>query len=120
MSSEIQVDRQDVEIYYSEKVNEKVDGSSWTNTFTTNAKSFKLVFLNGMKHGEVANFNYMVKVPANLGNGVISKGTYAVYYNNNAEEGNKQNVILATPVAISTTDIPVFETKTVLTDANTR
>ncbi len=120
MSSEIQVDRQDVEIYYSEKVNEKVDGSSWTNTFTTNAKSFKLVFLNGMKHGEVANFNYMVKVPANLGNGVISKGTYAVYYNNNAEEGNKQNVILAKPVAISTTDIPVFETKTVLTDANTR
>ena len=120
MSSEIQVDRQDIEIYYSEKVNEKVDGSSWTNTFTTNAKSFKLVFLNGMKHGEVANFNYMVKVPANLGNGVISKGTYAVYYNNNAEEGNKQNVILATPVAISTTDIPVFETKTVLTDANTR
>ena len=118
MSSEIQVDRQDVEIYYSEKVNEKVDGSSWTNTFTTNAKSFKLVFLNGMKHGEVANFNYMVKVPANLGNGVISKGTYAVYYNNNAEEGNKQNVILATPVAISTTDIPVFETKTVLTDVN--
>ena len=44
--------------------------------------------------------------------------TALVYYNNNAEEGNKQNVILATPVAISTTDIPVFETKTVLTDVN--
>ena len=120
MTGELGVEGDNVQTYYSEKVNENVDGDSWTDTYTPNAKSYKLVFSGEVPHGSVIDFDYMAKIPANLGNGQKSKSTYAVYYDNNAEQGNTQNVVLAKPVAISTNEIPAISVKTVLTDSNTK
>ena len=120
MTGALSVARENVETYYSEKVNEDVSGDSWTNTYTPNAKSYKLVIPEEVPNGSVIDFNYMAKIPANLGNGQTSKSTYAVYYNNNAEENNKQNVVLAKPVTISTNEIPAISLKTTLTDLNTK
>ncbi len=120
MTGALGVEREDVETYYSEELNEKVDGDSWTNTYTPNTKSYKLVFSGEVPNGEVIDFNYMAKIPADLGDGQTSKSTYAVYYNNDAEEGNKQNIVLAKPVAIATSGIPVISVKTALNDINTK
>lgn len=120
MTSAIELAGIDAEVYYSENVNELVDGNGWTENYTENAKSYKIVFIGSVAHGTVIEFSYNVKVPTNLGYGEISKATYAVYYNNNAEQGNTQNVVLAKPVVISTDEKPVITAQTILTDLNTQ
>ena len=119
MTGAIELQKEGTEIYYSEDVNESVNGDTWTNEYSPNAKSYKMVFTGEVPNGEVIDFDYMAKIPANLGNGQTSKSTYAVYYNNNAEQGNSQNLVLAKPVTIATNEIPAVSVKNVLTDIST-
>ncbi len=120
LTSEIKVDGLNADIYYSENANETIDGTSWTNTYTQNAKAYKIVILDAVKHGAVINVSYNVRVPADIDYGKTSKAVYAVYYNNNAEQGNNRNVVLAKAVGITTGEIPVITADAKLIDVNTK
>ena len=55
-----------------------------------------------VEHGARINFSYPIIIPANVDYGNIAKSNYGVYYDNSAEEGTKQNVVLATAVGVKT------------------
>lgn len=107
------------QVFYSENVNEKIDGSSWTNNFSENAKLYKIAIDETVPNGTAINFNYKVKVPSNLDYGKIAKSTYAVYYNNNAEMGNNKNIVLAKATGMTTGNIPVITVEDSLINLNT-
>ncbi len=118
LNTAINVSREDVQVYYSENANETVNGESWKTEYTQEAKAFKIVITGIVTHGEVINFGYSVKVPANLEYGKISKASYGVYYNNNAEQGNTQNLVLARAVGVSTGEIPTIELEDSMIETN--
>ena len=120
LTSAINVNAENAEVYYSENVNETVDGDGWTTEFTQNAKAYKIVLAGAMAHGDTVNFSYSVKVPGSLEYGKTAKGAYAVYYNNNAEEGNSQNVVISKAVGITTGEIPVIDVKAEVSYFNTK
>ncbi len=119
LNSAINVSKEDVEVYYSENANETVNGESWTNEYTQTAKAFKIVLLGTVAHGTTISFGYSVKVPANLDYGKTTKASYGVYYNNNAERGNNQNLVLAKAVGITTGETPVVTAQSSFIEANT-
>lgn len=119
ITSGINVENTDADIYYSENVNENINSSNWTNNYTENAKSYKIVLNGTKKIGDMMKFDYAVKVPANLEYGKTAKTDYAVYYNNNAQEGNNQNIVIAKAVGLTTGEIPAVEVSPVIIDVNT-
>ncbi len=119
IASGLNVENVEADVYYSENVNENLNSSNWTSTYSSNAKAYKIVTRGTVEEGKVMNFGYNVKVPSNLEYGKTAKTDYAVYYNNNAEQGNNQNVVIAKAVGLTTGEVPVVELTQVLTDANT-
>ncbi len=119
IASGINIENTDADIYYSENVNENISSSNWTNTYTEDAKSYKIVLNDTTKIGDMMKFDYAVKVPANLEYGKTAKTDYAVYYNNNAQEGNNQNKVIAKAVGLTTGEIPTVEVSPVIVDVNT-
>lgn len=64
------------------------------------------------------SYSYNVILPENLEYGQTSKSTYALYYNNDAQEGTKQNVIIAKSVGVTTGEIPDVKAEMNLTNLN--
>ena len=118
LSSAIKLNGIDADVYYSENVNEKIDGTSWKTTYTQNARSYKIVAKNIVKNKSRFSYSYNVILPENLEYGQTSKSTYALYYNNDAQEGTKQNVIIAKSVGVTTGEIPDVKAEMNLTDLN--
>ena len=118
LSSAIKLNGIDADVYYSENVNEKIDGTSWKTTYTQNARSYKIVAKNIVKNKSTFNYSYNVILPENLEYGQTSKSTYALYYNNDAQEGTKQNGIIAKSVGVTTGEIPDVKAEMNLTDLN--
>lgn len=118
LSSAIKLNGIDADVYYSENVNEKIDGTSWKTTYTQNARSYKIVAKNIVKNKSTFSYSYNVILPENLEYGQTSKSNYALYYNNDAQEGTKQNVIIAKSVGVTTGEIPDVKAEMNLTDLN--
>lgn len=118
LSSAIKLNGIDADVYYSENVNEKIDGTSWKTTYTQNARSYKIVAKNIVKNKSRFSYSYNVILPENLEYGQTSKSTYALYYNNDAQEGTKQNVIIAKSVGVTTGEIPDVKAEMNLTNLN--
>lgn len=102
LNTAINIEGADADIYYSEDSNETIDGSTWGLEKTNNTKAFKAVLKNNLTDKSSIKFNYKVNVPENVGYEQTSKATYAVYYNNNAKEGNSQNIVMAKAVGMET------------------
>lgn len=122
LSGAVTVENLDATIYYSANGEATTDleeqTNGWNTEYTQDAKSYMIVANANVANGETFNFSYRVNIPANVDYANISKAVYGVYYNNNAEEGNKQNVVLAGAVGIKTEDIPVLETTIRVVDRN--
>lgn len=118
LSSAIKLNGIDADVYYSENVNEKIDGTSWKTIYTQNARSYKIVAKNIVKNKSRFSYSYNVILPENLEYGQTSKSTYALYYNNDAQEGTKQNVIIAKSVGVTTGEIPDVKAEMNLTNLN--
>lgn len=118
LSSAIKLNGIDADVYYSENVNEKIDGTSWKTTYTQNARSYKIVAKNIVKNKSTFSYSYNVILPENLEYGQTSKSNYALYYNNDAQEGTKQNVIIAKSVGVTTGEIPDVKAEMNLADLN--
>ncbi len=117
--SAINVENINADIYYSENINENIDSSNWTKTYTENAKSYKIVSKDNTKIGDIIKFDYSVKIPANLGYGKTAKTDYAVYYDNNAQAGNRHSTVIAKAVGITTGETPAIEVSPAIVDVNT-
>lgn len=108
MLGAVTVDGIDSTVYYStngEATNDLDDNNNaWTTEFTQNAKSYMIVANGSVDNATTFNFSYGINIPANVDYANVAKASYGVYYNNNAEEGATQNVVLASPVGIKTAE----------------
>lgn len=113
MAGQITLEGIDAEVYYSENKEANTDlqneANGWKKEYTSNAKSYMIVATKEadgktgvVEHGARINFSYPIIIPANVDYGNIAKSNYGVYYDNSAEEGTKQNVVLATAVGVKT------------------
>lgn len=117
MAGQITLEGIDAEVYYSENKEANTDlqneANGWKKEYTSNAKSYMIVATKEedgktgvVEHGARINFSYPIIIPANVDYGNIAKSNYGVYYDNSAEEGTKQNVVLATAVGVKTSNVP--------------
>ncbi len=106
-------------VYYSSNKEETIDGSSWTTTYSSNAKSYKIVANENIANATTIKFNYNVKLPANLAYENTTKATYAIYYNNNSQDGTKQNIVVAKSVGVTTGEVPAITENIKVTNAST-
>ncbi len=119
LASTVNVNGLDANVLYSENANETVEGSSWTNTYSENSKAYKIVANGPVEQISSMTFDYSVKVPENLQYGNTAKSTYAVYYNNNAEQGQSKDVVLAKAVGLTTGEIPDIKLEPIVTEFTT-
>ena len=108
LAGNITVEGLDATIYYSANGEATVDlensTNGWSTEYIEDAKSFMVVANNTVESAATFNFSYNINIPANVDYANIAKAAYGVYYYNNAEEGNKQNVVLASVVGLKTED----------------
>ena len=123
LSREIRVEGIDATVYYSENPDatielptdrtpeemdsdeEYIDTNQWKPYFMANAKSFLIVANSSVPTASTVKFSYNIRTRyVEYANTI--KATFAVYYDNGAEEGSNKDVILATPVGVKTQDVP--------------
>ena len=108
LSSALSVQNLDATVYYSSNGEATTDledsNNGWQIEYTQGAKSYMIVANNPVTNTATFNFSYNINIPANVDYANIAKASYGVYYNNNAEEGATQNVVLASPVGIKTAE----------------
>ena len=113
LSSGITVDGLDSTVYYSENGEADKDlnneNNGWSTEYTENSKSYLIVANNTVTNTTRANFSYKTIVPENLTYGSTAKANYGIYYDNNAEEGLSQNLVLATKAGVTTGEEPAVK-----------
>ena len=108
LAGEVTVENLDATIYYSSNGEATTDleeeSNGWSTEYSQDAKSFMIVANGNVANTSTFNFSYNINIPANVDYANVAKAVYGVYYNNNAEEGTSQNVVLANAVGIKTND----------------
>lgn len=108
LSGAVTVENLDATIYYSANGEATTDleeqTNGWNTEYTQDAKSYMIVANGNVSDATTFKFSYNINIPENVDYANISKAVYGVYYNNNAEEGTSQNVVLANAVGIKTAD----------------
>lgn len=100
-----------VKIFYSENLNEPVDGNNWMENISdlSKIKSYKIELVNlQMKQGEILEFSYDIKVPDDLDNNQKAYITYTVYYELDGQKlyGHCTAKVVTDEKDISMEDIP--------------
>lgn len=106
MSSPITTDIPGAKVYYSENIDESVNGSSWSEEYTNSAKSYKIVAGDTIKDKTVTNFSYEVALPQDLDYEKQASETYGVYYKNNSTNGEEYNLVQAKTATFATEKKP--------------
>ena len=109
---------EDAVVYYSVNGEEPVNGNGWQTEFTREAKSFKIVKNNNFENKKAASFKYLVTVPANIDYEKQAKESFGIYYNNDAEDGVKQNLIESKVAGITTGKAPEIKAEISAIDTN--
>ena len=105
LASPISVENLDATVYYSENLNESIYGNTWTTEYTQNAKTFMILANSLPNHTKMA-FGYDITLPNGMPYGTVGKAAFGVYYDNQAVQGVSKNLVAATPVGITTGDVP--------------
>lgn len=120
LSEALSVEGIDATVYYSANgeatTNLDDTNNGWSTDYTNTAKSYMIVANSAVANATTFNFSYNITIPANVDYANIAKAAYGVYYNNDAEEGTNQSVVLASAVGIKTDDIPEIETSIQVTE----
>ena len=118
----VNVENLDSTIYYSSNGEATTDledaNNDWKTEYSEDAKSFMIVANSTVANATTFNFSYKINIPANVDYANTAKASYGVYYNNDAEEGTNQSVVLASAVGIKTDDIPELNTSIQVTEKN--
>ena len=109
---------ENAKVYYSDDENAKVDSTTWSETPNENSKAYKITSDSKLANKAKASFSYKVKLPQNIDYAKNANQTYGVYYNNNSEEGTKQNLVQAQAIGASTPNIPVVNMTVSAADTN--
>lgn len=108
LAGAVTVENLDATIYYSANGEATTDleekSNGWKTEYNEDAKSYMIVANANVANTSTFNFSYNINIPANVDYANIAKAVYGVYYNNNAEEGTSQNVVLANAVGVKTND----------------
>ena len=118
LASRVSVENLDATVYYSESLNESIYGSTWTTEPTQNAKTFMIV-ANSLPNRTRMAFGYDITLPDGMPYGTIGKATFGVFYNNQAVQGVSKNLVAASPVGITTGDVPNVQINTSLVNEAT-
>lgn len=119
LTSKLNVDGlENAKVYYSEDENATVDSNTWNENATTSAKAYKITTDSKLANKAKASFSYKVALPQNMDYAKTANQTYGVYYNNNSEEGTKQNLVQAQKAGASTPNIPVVNMTVSAADTN--
>lgn len=104
----VNVDNLEATVYYSAngEANTNIDdeNNGWSPEYIENAKSFMIVANNAVENRKTFSFSYNINIPANIDYANIAKASYGIYYNNNAQEGNNQNLVMASNVGVKTAE----------------
>lgn len=110
------VDKDKVEVYYSENANATKDLNAEANNWTSVPESFEnvksyLIDLKdyAMNTADAINFSYTAQIPENLQHNASAYENYEVYFNNNLETGILQDKQVATKVGVTTGKGPELE-----------
>lgn len=109
---------EDAVVYYSDNINEAVNGSGWKTEPTINTKSFKIVTQSPLADKSGATFKYTVTVPENLEYEKQVKENFGIYYNNDSEQGATTNLVESKSVGIMTGVAPAIKTEISAFDTN--
>lgn len=109
----------DMAVYYSDNINEAINGTGWTQEYSNTAKAFKIVGEGLIGVSYELQFKYNVIIPAGLDYDKSAVENYTVYYNNNGTEGNTLSVKEAKAVGFTTGTKPNLEVKTEVKDTYT-
>ena len=109
----------DMAVYYSNNINEAINGTGWTQEYSNTAKAFKIVGEGLIGVSYELQFKYNVIIPAGLDYDKNAVENYTVYYNNNGTEGNTLSVKEAKAVGFTTGTKPNLEVKTEVKDTYT-
>lgn len=109
----------DMAVYYSDNINEAINGTGWTQEYSNTAKAFKIVGEGLIGVSYELQFKYNVIIPAGLDYDKSALENYTVYYNNNGTEGNTLSVKEAKAVGFTTGTKPNLEVKTEVKDTYT-
>lgn len=119
LTSKLNVDGlENAKVYYSEDENATVDSNTWNENATTSAKAYKITTDSKLANKAKASFSYKVALPQNMDYAKTANQTYGVYYNNNSEEGTKQNLVQAPKAGASTPNVPVVNMTVSAADTN--
>ena len=120
------IDASKVKVYYSTNKDATDDvlklENGWTEdtSIISNAKSYLIKLENyTMQHGEAFTFSYDFQIPANLGFGESSFGTYAILFNNSEENPAVFEYAEAPKIGLATGKGPTLTIQTTST-AGTR
>lgn len=122
LASSIEVSGIDADIYYSDNGIANYDlqnqENGWSLEPKETSKSYLIVAKSDIAPAQKVTFNYNVNVPRNLDYENKSVSSYAVYYDNKAENGISKNAVLAKSINIATENIPVIKTEITAKDNN--
>ena len=123
IASELRVEGLDADIYYTENGEANYDlnneANGWSQEYKETAKSYLIVAKSEVTPAQRINFNYDIIVPRNLDYEKRATSTFAVYYDNKAENGSNKNIISSKALTIETENIPVINTQISAYDYNT-
>lgn len=105
LASPISLENLNATVYYSENLNESIYGNTWSTEYSQNAKTFMILANSLPNHTKMA-FGYDITLPDGMPYGTVGKAVFGVYYDNQAVQGVSKNLVAATPVGITTGDVP--------------
>ena len=109
------VNKSEYKIYYSDNQNAtsnlKDKSNNWSETATTNSKSYLIDFNDDykLKSGSKVEFNYNIEIPESLSANNDAYAMYKIYYDNNANIGTMSENKVSAVMGLSTGEGPELE-----------
>ena len=105
-------------VYYSNNIEEAVNGQGWQQQATSDSKSFKIVLPSVMENKQYLSFNYTVVIPEGLEYEQVAKQNYGIYYNAETQNGLSQFLEESKVLGVETGLAPAIRIGVTAIDAN--
>lgn len=101
------ISNSNIVIYYSENAEATTDLELEENGWSTEIKEIEsiksfLIYIENMKNGEMLNFQYTFKIPAQLEHGEYLYPSFGVYFNNITQEGEVEENATTEKIGLTT------------------
>ena len=90
--------------------------NKWIDEYVEEAKSYMIVATAPVPNETKITINYKVIIPANIGYAQKAYTNYGVYYSNDAQDGNSEDLVLASKVGVKTEALPTIQSEITVQD----